>query len=103
MKLVLRSIFLVFSLALLAATVVLVVTDRGLNSMVTALSAVITFLAAFSDLKSDKPGESDKPGPRFRFAFRRIYEDLLRHILGFRYRRRPPLQEYERVTAWGQT
>ena len=89
MKLVLRSIFLVFSLALLAATVVLLVTDRGLNSMVTALSAVITFLAAFSDLKFDKPV------PRFRFAFRRIYEDLLRHILGFRYRRRPPLQEYE--------
>jgi hypothetical protein len=89
MKLILRSILLVASVLLLGASVILAVTDRRLSSIVTALSAVVTFLSAFSNL------EFDTRVPRFRFAYRKIYEDLLRLVLGLRYRRRPPLREYE--------
>lgn len=89
MKLAIRSLLLGASLVLLVMSVILAVTDHTLNSMVTALSAVVTFLSAFSDLKFDAPV------PRLRFAFRSTYEDLVRYVLGLRYRRRPPLQEQE--------
>ena len=83
MKTAARIIALIVSMILLVTTVVWASIDLTTGTLVTALFAILAFLSAFSGY--DKHSGS----PRFRLQFRRRYEDIMRTILGFRYRRLP--------------
>lgn len=86
MKTAARIIALTVSLILLVTTVAWAMIDFTSGTLVTALFAILAFLSAFSEY--DKRSGS----PRFRLRFRGRYEDILRAVLGFRYRRSPSIK-----------